>query len=66
MSQKSDRISAEERDRRRAAVDHARASVGLEGFVLPPEEEVLALRYIDGEIELDEYLATPHRDLHAR
>lgn len=40
--------------------------MGLEGFVLPPEEEALALRYIRGEIELDEYLVTPHRVLHER
>lgn len=53
------RISSEERARRREAIEHAIASVGLEGFVLPLEERLNAERYANGEIELDEYLAIP-------
>jgi predicted Zn-dependent peptidase len=49
-------ISEEERERRREAVDFARASVELEGFKITPEENAHDLRFIDGEISLDEYL----------
>jgi len=35
-------ISIEEHTRRLDAVNHARASVGLKGFILPPEEEEIA------------------------
>ena len=59
MSQTTHPLSSEERKRRRAAVDYARASVELEGFVLPLEERILAERYVNGEIELDEYVAMP-------
>jgi hypothetical protein len=55
----SHRISNEERARRREAVDYAIASVGLEGFVLPIEEKLNAERYVNGEIDLDEYLKMP-------
>jgi oligoribonuclease (3'-5' exoribonuclease) len=50
------RISEEERERRQEAVDFARASVELEGFRITPEENAHDLRFIDGEISLDEYL----------
>ena len=40
----------DERVRRRQAVDYARASVRLSGFVLDPEVEVLNRRYIDGRL----------------
>jgi hypothetical protein len=49
-------ISKEERARRQAAVDTARASVGLEGFKLPPDEEERARRYVEGEISLSEFV----------
>ena len=44
------RISTEERARRKAAVDYARHSVALEGFVVSATAEALNRRYIDGEI----------------
>lgn len=53
-------ITSEERKRRLAAVNHARASVELEGFKIPPEEEERSRRYVNGEINLDEYMSLPH------
>jgi len=50
-------ISQDERIRRKAAVDYARGSVRLEGFVLPPALEELNRRYIDGEIGSKELTA---------
>lgn len=43
-------ITPEERHRRQAAVDYARASVGLEGIELDEAYEEHAQRYINGEI----------------
>ena len=43
-------ISPDERGRRAAAVEYARGSVRLEGFVLSPFAEDLNRRFIDGEI----------------
>jgi hypothetical protein len=37
-------------------VNHARASVGLEGFKLSAVEEENARAYVEGEITLDEFL----------
>jgi hypothetical protein len=50
-------ISAEERARRKAAVDYARGSVRLEGFIVSPFAEDLNRRYIDGEITREEMTA---------
>jgi antitoxin VbhA-like protein len=50
-------ISAEERARRKAAVDYARGSVRLEGFVVSPVAEEMNRRYIDGEITSAELTA---------
>jgi hypothetical protein len=50
-------ISAEERARRKAAVDYARGSVRLEGFIVSPFAEDLNRRYIDGEITRKEMTA---------
>lgn len=50
-------ISDEERQRRKEAADYARASVGLSGFVLSAEEEAHAERFINGEIDLAEFVA---------
>lgn len=50
-------ISAEESARRKAAIDYARGSVRLEGFVLDAEVERLNQRYITGEISGDEHSA---------
>ncbi len=41
-------ITPEERARRQAAVDFARTSVRLEGFILDPDIEALYARYVDG------------------
>lgn len=50
-------ISDEERRRREEACIYARASVGLEGFVLSAEAEAHAERYINGEIDLAEFVS---------
>ena len=47
-----------ERRKRQEAVNFARANVGLEGFKPSPENEALAVRYINGEIELSEVIET--------
>lgn len=52
-------ISEEERQRRKEAVVYARASVGLEGFVVTAETEAHAERFINGEIDLAEFVR-PH------
>lgn len=49
-------IPGAERDRRVAAVNYARASVGLEGFSLSAADEEHAQRFIDGDIELEEFV----------
>jgi hypothetical protein len=49
-------ISGAERDRRVAAVNYARASVGLEGFSLSAADEEHAQRFIDGDIDLEEFV----------
>ncbi len=47
-------ISAEERGRRKKAIDYARGSIRLEGFVLDDAAEALFRRYVDGEIDRPE------------
>lgn len=47
-------ITEEEKQRRQEACDYARASVELEGFVLPEEDEKIYTRYINGEITSEE------------
>jgi Antitoxin VbhA len=54
---KKTEISPHERARRKAAVDYARGSVRLEGFVVSPFAEDLNRRYIDGEITRQELTA---------
>jgi len=49
-------ITAEERRRRQEAVDYARASVGLEGFKLSEADEAHAERFINGEIDINEFV----------
>ena len=51
-------ITDAERRRRQEAVNFARASVGLEGFKPSPECEAQAVRFINGEIEIAEVIAT--------
>lgn len=48
----------QERCKRQDAVNFARANVGLEGFKPSPEYEALAVRFINGEIELSEVIGT--------
>ena len=43
--------SAEQLERRKYAIDFARASVRLEGFVLDDQTEALFARYIDGDLD---------------
>jgi hypothetical protein len=50
-------ISEEEKKRREKIINFARANVGLEGFVPSPSAEADALRFINGEIEMDEFVA---------
>lgn len=45
-----------ERERRQRAVDFARASIGLEGFTPSRAVEERARRFIDGEIDLPEFV----------
>lgn len=49
-------ISPAERKRREEAVNYARASVGLEGFKIGKAEEQHARRFINGEIDMPEFL----------
>lgn len=49
-------ISVEERALRVRAVAQARASVRLEGTVLPPEIEDLNRQYVDGEVSTAEHV----------
>ncbi|CEI18819.1 antitoxin VbhA family protein (plasmid) [Xanthomonas axonopodis pv. cassiae] len=58
-----ERISTGERRRRQEAVRYAQASVGLEGFQLTDQVAALAQRFIDGEIELAEFMAALPRDV---
>nr|WP_288467083.1 antitoxin VbhA family protein [uncultured Pseudomonas sp.] len=46
--------SESERQRRRAAVDYARASVALEGFKLSELDEASAQAFVNGELTLSE------------
>jgi hypothetical protein len=49
-------LSPEERRAREAAVRFANASVGLEGFQMSPDAERKARLFMDGEIDLAEFL----------
>ena len=54
-------ISDAERARRKAAIDYARGSIRLEGFVVSPTVDDLSRRYVDGEITLEEHSAAIRR-----
>ena len=43
--------SAGQRERRKQAIDFARGSVRLEGFVLDDQTEALFARYVDGDLD---------------
>lgn len=45
-----------ERQRRKKAVDTARASMRLSGFILDDATEAIYARYIDGHLELPEVI----------
>ncbi|MDR2905038.1 MAG: antitoxin VbhA family protein [Helicobacteraceae bacterium] len=49
-------ISDEERAKRLAAVEHANASMNLEGYKLSAEEEDRQRRFINGELTLEEFI----------
>lgn len=49
-------ISEDERKRREDAVNSARASVRLEGFILSAADEAHGQRFINGEIDLAEFV----------
>ncbi len=57
------RITKEEQARRQAAIDYARGSVRLEGFVLNAAAEELNRRYISGEISSAEHSAAIRNNL---
>jgi hypothetical protein len=50
-------ITPEERRKREEAVRFGHACVGLEGFKQTPASIALAQRFIDGEIDMDEFIA---------
>ena len=50
-------IDAAEQRRRREALNFARASIGLEGFVLTEKADELTQRFINGEIDLAGFLS---------
>lgn len=50
-------ISDDERRRRQKAIDYARGSVRLEGFILDPDIEALNQRYVEGELTRAELTA---------
>jgi hypothetical protein len=56
-------ITAAERARRQEAIDYARGSVRLEGFILNDAVEELNRRYIDGEITSAEHSAAIRSNL---
>lgn len=53
-----------EKTKRREAVEFARANVVLSGFKRSPEAEAHAQRFIDGEIDLKEYLRPSYEEVH--
>lgn len=59
MNAKHPTISAEERKRREDAANFARASIGLEGFKISAECEARTQRYINGEIDFDQFIEMP-------
>ena len=56
-------IADAERLRRQKAVEYARGSVRLEGFVLDADIEVLNQRYVNGELTSEELTAAIKRAL---
>ncbi|WP_328598458.1 antitoxin VbhA family protein [Pseudomonas syringae] len=52
-------IDPAERKRREDAVAYSRASVSLEGFKVSPADERHAVRFINGEIDLPQFVSGP-------
>ena len=52
------KITPAERRERESAIQEAHASVALEGFQQTPESIARAQRFINGEIDLDEFIAS--------
>jgi antitoxin component of RelBE/YafQ-DinJ toxin-antitoxin module len=50
------RITESERSKRMEGYEFAKANVGLEGYELPPEHEKIAMKFINGEIEWNEFM----------
>lgn len=59
-------ISDLDRRKRKKAVDFARASLGLSKFEVSEESDALALLYVNGEIELAEFVEISRRRLSRR
>ena len=59
-------ISAAERKRRENAVNYGRSSVGLEGFKLSKADEKHAQRFINGEIELADFVKVRNESVQER
>jgi uncharacterized membrane protein len=57
------RITEEEHQERRAAIDFARASSGLEGLRADPEFHALQERYVAGEIDTEEFIKQTLADI---
>lgn len=49
-------ITEAEKEQRQRAVDFARGSIGLEGFKISAAHEAHVQRYVNGEIDLEEFL----------
>ena len=52
------KITPAQRRERESAIQEAHASTALEGFQQTPESIARAKRFIDGEIDLDEFIAS--------
>lgn len=57
ITKSAPRISAAERQKRLDAINFARGSVRLEGFVLDARTEEINRRFVDGELTLEEFIA---------
>lgn len=55
-----------QRRKHQDAVNFARASVGLEGFHISPEDEIVAQRFVDGEIDFSEFIKASHGAVQGR
>ena len=61
VTQTTRSIPDDERRRRQKAVDYARGSVRLEGFVLDDDINALNQRYVDGELTSEQLTAAIKR-----